>query len=205
MSAEESGGGERTRAKALSSVHRDTEREDIVGSWSTCYPSRSSAEIRGRRQSPSIKCSVLMFFEYWYSTERWEELATLFTETHHQLFSLPPRPLLLIALSAGLSALKTPSCHSKHASSTANASSTTTSVCPICSTELNELARKLPYAQHSKSYVENDPVKLPNGRVYGRDRLLEYCKKIGLDERHLQDPTTGELFQSTEIKKVFIT
>ena len=141
----------------------------------------------------------------WYSPARWAELANLFTETHHQIFSLPPRPLLLIALSAGLSALKTPSCHSKQASSTANASSTTTSVCPICSTELNELARKLPYAQHSKSFVENDPVKLPNGRVYGRDRLLEYSKKIGLDQGQIQDPTTGEVFPATEIKKVYIT
>ena len=141
----------------------------------------------------------------WYSQSRWDDLATLFTETHHQLFSLPSRPLLLIALSAGLSALKTPSCHSKHASSTANASSTTTSVCPICSTELNELARKLPYAHHTKSYVENDPVVLPNGRVYGRDRLLEYCKKIGLDEGVIKDPTTSEMWKETEIRKVYIS
>ena len=132
-------------------------------------------------------------------------MAALFTETHHQLFSLPSRPLLLIALSAGLSALKTPSCHSKHASSTANASSATTSVCPICSTELNELARKLPYAHHTKSYVENDPVVLPNGRVYGRDRLLEYCKKIGLEDGKIKDPTTSEMCDEHELRKVYIS
>ena len=141
----------------------------------------------------------------WYSQSRWDDLAALFTETHHQLFSLPSRPLLLIALSAGLSALKTPSCHSKHASSTANASSATTSVCPICSTELNELARKLPYAHHTKSYVENDPVVLPNGRVYGRDRLLEYCKKIGLEDGNIKDPTTSEICKAYELTKVYIS
>lgn len=144
----------------------------------------------------------------WYSQSRWDELAALFIDTHHQLFSLPSQPLLLIALSAGLSALKTPSCHSKHASSTANASSTTTSVCPICSTELNELARKLPYAHHTKSYVENDPVVLVHekeGRVYGRDRLLEYCKKIGLEEGFVKDPTSLHIWPASELKKVYIS
>lgn len=140
-----------------------------------------------------------------YSPARWEFLASLFVQTHHELFSLPLRPLLHIALSAGLSALKTPSCHSKHASSTANASSTTTSVCPICSTELKELARKLPYAHHTKSYVENDPVVLPNGRVYGRDRLLEMSAKVGLKPQLVKDPTTGEVFTIEEIRRVFIS
>lgn len=140
-----------------------------------------------------------------YSPARWDVLATLFVQTHHELFSLPARPLLHIALSAGLSALKTPSCHSKHASSTANASSTTTSVCPICSTELNELARKLPYAHHTKSYVENDPVVLPNGRVYGRDRLLEMSVKVGLDPGLVKDPTTSHVYPASDIRKVYIS
>lgn len=140
-----------------------------------------------------------------YSDAQWDHLANLFVQTHHELFSLPARPLLHIALSAGLSALKTPSCHSKHASSTANASSTTTSVCPICSTELNELARKLPYAHHTKSYVENDPVVLPNGRVYGRDRLLEMSAKFGLDPSKVKDPTTSVEYDISEIRKVYIS
>lgn len=140
-----------------------------------------------------------------YSDARWDDLAKLFVNTHHELFSLPAGPLLHIALSAGLSALKTPSCHSKHASSTANASSTTTSVCPICSTELNDLARNLPYAHHTKSYVENDPVVLPNGRVYGRDRLLEMSTKVGLDVGQVKDPTTSEIFPASDIRKVYIS
>ncbi len=44
-----------------------------------------------------------------YSESRWDELAKLFVETHNSLLSLPSAPLLHIALSAGLSALKTPS------------------------------------------------------------------------------------------------
>ena len=140
-----------------------------------------------------------------YSQSRWDFLAEQFVQTHHELFSLPPRPLLHIALSAGLSALKTPSCHSKYASSTANASSSTTSVCPICSTELNELARSLPYAHHTKSNVENDPVVLPNGRLYGRDRLYELSAKVGLVEGLVKDPTTSKLYGEHDIRKVYIS
>lgn len=141
-----------------------------------------------------------------YSPNRWNHLADTFVKTHHGIFSLPPKPLLHIALSAGLSALKTPSCHSAYASSSSNSSSSTTSVCPICSTELNELARNVPYAHHSKSYVENDPVVLPNGRIYGRDRLMSMNEKIGTAEGKIRDPTDlSQEYDEMEIKKVFIS
>ncbi|KAL9100931.1 MAG: hypothetical protein Q9187_009301, partial [Circinaria calcarea] len=136
-----------------------------------------------------------------YSQVRWNDLASLFVKTHHELFSLPTRPLLHIALSAGLSALKTPSCHSAYTSSRSNPFSSTTSLCPICSTELNEMARSLPYAHHTKSYVENDPVVLPTGRIYGRDRLMALSAKAGLGEDHVKDPITGEVFEMAKVRK----
>ncbi|KAF1915590.1 CTLH/CRA C-terminal to lish motif domain-containing protein [Ampelomyces quisqualis] len=142
-----------------------------------------------------------------YSPARWTHLASLFLTTHHNLYSLPPRPLLHIALSAGLSALKTPACHSAYTSSSANASSSTTTVCPICSTELNELARNVPYAHHTKSIVENDPVVLPNGRIYGSDRLRAFNKKVGTESGWVRDPVggiKGEVWKETEVRKVYI-
>ncbi|KAF2114836.1 CTLH/CRA C-terminal to lish motif domain-containing protein [Lophiotrema nucula] len=142
-----------------------------------------------------------------YSPSRWEHLAQLFLTTHHSLYSLPPRPLLHIALSAGLSALKTPSCHSAYTSSSANSASSTTTVCPICSTELNELARNVPYALHTKSIVESDPVVLPNGRIYGRERLKTYNEKVGPEPGWIRDPAgglNGERWPESEIRKVFI-
>jgi macrophage erythroblast attacher len=142
-----------------------------------------------------------------YSPTRWTHLSHLFLSTHHTLYSLPPRPLLHIALSAGLSALKTPSCHSAFTASSGNASSATTSVCPICSTELNELARNVPYALHSKSIVENDPVVLPNGRVYGRERLKGFNEGVGVEEGFVRDPVEGvggRMWREEEVKKVFI-
>ncbi|KAF1974609.1 hypothetical protein BU23DRAFT_461398 [Bimuria novae-zelandiae CBS 107.79] len=169
-----------------------------------------------------------------YSPTRWTHLAHLFLTTHHTLYSLPPRPLLHIALSAGLSALKTPACHSHYTAPTtmpalsnphnsssktpSNTSSTnhppastsasaTTSVCPICSTELNALARNVPYAHHSKSLVEQDPVVLPNGSIYGKERLRKWCEMVGVEEGWVRDPGQGlggQKWSWGEVRKVFI-
>lgn len=174
-------------------------------------------------------------YQEYFAPTRWTYLSSLFIETHHNLLNLPLRSDLHVALSAGLSALKTPACHSalNPASAAATGSDATfaptstkgshnigQSLCPICSMELNSLALSVPYAHHTKSSVENDPVMLPNGRVYGRERLLELERKkartdpttFGSDDeyekrkpRKVQDPVTGEEFKWEDVKKVFIT
>ncbi|KAI9830983.1 MAG: GID complex subunit containing RING finger motif [Phylliscum demangeonii] len=79
------------------------------------------------------------------------------------------------------------------------------SVCPICSTELNELARYVPYAHHTKSHVEHDPVVLPNGRIYGRKRLLDVTAQAGLPPGQVKDPVTSEVFDQAVVRKVYIS
>lgn len=132
---------------------------------------------------------------------------------HHSLLSLGLRSELHTALGAGLSALKTPSCHSAYTASSGNVVSSMSgnSVCPICSTELNELARPVPYAMHSKSSVEGEPVVLPNGRMYGRGRLMALNEKMegvidgmGDGEGKVRDPVTGETWNWSEVRKVYI-
>lgn len=142
-----------------------------------------------------------------YSEDRWGQLASLFMQTHNLLLSLPSVPLLHIALSAGLSALKTPTCHSSVAPSISptSSSSVTTSVCPICSTELNELARNVPYAHHTKSHVESDLVLLPNYYAYGLTRLQEYSRKAGLGPDKVKDLRDGQVFDVSQLKKVYIS
>ncbi|OAG35687.1 hypothetical protein AYO21_10158 [Fonsecaea monophora] len=162
-----------------------------------------------------------------FAPSRWHHLSSLFVETHHTLLSLPIQPLLHVALSAGLSALKTPACHSAYnpaSSSTPGHAriATNSSLCPICSMELNELARNVPYAHHTVSSVEPDPVVLPNGRIYGRARLEELQRKLVMaggggsggqsgthevqigKEGEVRDPTTGQSFTWDEVKKVYI-
>lgn len=158
-----------------------------------------------------------------FAPSRWHLLSSLFIETHHTLLALPVQPLLHVALSAGLSALKTPACHSAYnpaSSSTPGHAriATNTSLCPICSMELNDLARNVPYAHHTTSSVESDPVVLPNGRIYGRARLEELQRKLAMaglggdngqdveigKEGEVRDPTTGETFTWDQVKKVYI-
>lgn len=193
-----------------------------------------------------------------YSPDRWNTLADLFAKTHNQLLSLPSIPLLHIALSSGLSALKTPACHpvpstSKDSTSTdattserettespaeppsarepshsrhgrrrghsqltraprpqplpaQEAVSSPDSGCPICSTELNELARNVPYAHHTKSHVDSDLLLLPNGNAFGLERLVAYAVQSGLQpSESVRDLRTGEVYRADELKKVFIT
>lgn len=145
-----------------------------------------------------------------YKKSRWSELADVFTTAHNNLLALPAVPLLHVALSSGLSALKTPACH--HSATAAGGgkrehppSTLGHGVCPICSTELNDLARNVPYAHHTKSHVEHDLVLLPNGRVYGRQRLEDQSKKSGLPPALVKDLQTGEVYPVEGLKKVYIT
>lgn len=87
--------------------------------------------------------------------------------------------------------------------------------------ELNDLARNVPYAHHTTSSVEPDPVVLPNGRIYGRARLEDLQRKLvmaggggmsgdGTQELQIgkdgdvRDPTTGESFSWSQVRKVYI-
>jgi len=63
----------------------------------------------------------------------------------------------------------------------------------------------VPYAHHSSSSVENDPVLLPNGRIYGLKRLEDLSSKLGLPAGRLRDPTTGEDWDEALCRKVFIS
>ncbi|KAK1780971.1 CTLH/CRA C-terminal to lish motif domain-containing protein [Copromyces sp. CBS 386.78] len=147
-------------------------------------------------------------YRAWYSPDRWSKLASTFVEAHNKLLGLPTFPLLHTALSSGLSALKTPACHGTQKTTSSSQpghsqTSMTTSVCPICSIELNELAKNVPYAHHSKSHLDNDLLCLPNGRVYGQAKLDEYAAKAGLAEGQVKDLVTGEVYSRAALKKVF--
>ncbi|KAG5923379.1 hypothetical protein E4U42_004984 [Claviceps africana] len=140
-----------------------------------------------------------------YKPSRWLELADMFADAHNNLLALPAVPLLHVALSSGLSALKTPACHSAAAHQGQGTSTLGHGVCPICSTELNELAKNVPYAHHTKSHVEHDLMLLPNGRAYGARSLQEQAKKAALPATQVKDPRTGEIFSTEALTKVYIT
>jgi len=52
--------------------------------------------------------------------------------------------------------------------------------------------------------VEPDPVILPNGRIYGSERLDLLARKLKLPEGIVRDPTTGEELEKSMWRKVYI-
>ncbi|ETS76460.1 Protein FYV10 [Pestalotiopsis fici W106-1] len=178
--------------------------------WLHPYRQTHAVEVRqacGLLAVPPSRASAYPAYAALYSPQRWQVLADLFIATHNRLLSLPSIPALHMALNSGLSALKTPACHSQDSQQTAENTTVASlqNVCPICSKELNELARNVPYAHHDKSHVEHDMMLLPNGRAYPKERLEDYAKKAGLLEGQVKDLRTGEIFAEERLRKVYIT
>ncbi|KAL2889887.1 Protein FYV10 [Ceratocystis lukuohia] len=174
-----------------------------------------------------------------WSPSRWKELSDLFTDAFHALYGIHSRPLLHVALSAGISALKTPRCHvhdgeraaisspkeersvptvlahnkakigvtlpSYRTSDYIDSYDARETMCPICSSELNELARTVPYANHTRSCVDHDMVVLPNGHAFSKSKLLEYAKKTTMDPNTIRDLRSGQLYKTSQMKKIYIT
>nr|XP_054766274.1 E3 ubiquitin-protein transferase MAEA-like [Lytechinus pictus] len=121
---------------------------------------------------------------------RWQKLVGQFREENYKLFQFNTTPVLTLTLEAGLAAMKTPQCYTDHAK---NAD------CPVCSKNLNELAKSLPFAHCAQSRLvcsmsgqvmneHNPPMMLPNGYVYGE----KIC------------PKTKKVYSMDELEKVFI-
>lgn len=133
--------------------------------------------------------------------------------THNELYSIPSLSPLEVALSAGLSALKTAQCE-KHMPNAAHPKTLLTK-CPVCSPELNELARSMKIAYAARSHLvdaingkamegDNEPVVLPNGRLYGTRTLSDWAEKQSLHKDIVMDPVTGEEFPKLAVRKAYI-
>eukprot|EP01112_Ceratiomyxa_fruticulosa_P024295 TRINITY_DN984_c0_g1_i1.p1 TRINITY_DN984_c0_g1~~TRINITY_DN984_c0_g1_i1.p1 ORF type:complete len:388 (-),score=65.97 TRINITY_DN984_c0_g1_i1:349-1512(-) len=138
------------------------------------------------------------------SQEKWTQLATTFKTTMYQLYHLPNHPLLVTALQAGISALKTNHCLD---------AATKTPNCPVCQPSFQSLAQELPCSLHSHSSLvcritgeimdeNNPPMALPNGYVYSKKAMVEMAAK---NNGKVICKQTGAVFRLDELKKVFIT
>jgi macrophage erythroblast attacher len=110
-----------------------------------------------------------------FAESRWETLAKQFREECCRLYQLPAYPQIHAVLQAGLSALKTTQCYATSTGARRPASN-----CPVCTKQLGELARGLPFSHCSQSRLicfisgalmneHNPPLMLPNGYVYSRN------------------------------------
>ncbi|CUM67516.1 uncharacterized protein PRCAT00005215001 [Priceomyces carsonii] len=195
-------------------------------------------EANGLSFSSSLVINSPRFQEYekLLSDERWTSLAECFTKNFTDLYGISKNYPLFIYLSAGLSSLKTKSCYCNYENTIFRTddrldSSEVSDIsihsnrkyrgpnyyyrlldkinnCPVCSPELYNLSKNLPYAQLITS-IFNNPFKLPNGNIYPFEKLLNPSEKY-LSEKNtllrmgkVKDPLTKEVFLIDHCVKVY--
>ncbi|KAF9170617.1 Golgi transport complex subunit 4 [Mortierella sp. AD010] len=151
---------------------------------------------------PGTKCHL---YKRLYDKSRWNDLIAQFRSSNFALQFFTPEPLLNVTLQAGLSALKTPMCYQPDHQNIN---------CPVCDPEtFGALATDLPLSHHFNSSIvcrisgqimneDNLPMALPNGHVYSYNALT---KMADLNNGKITCPKTNEVFDRSEMKKVFIS
>jgi macrophage erythroblast attacher len=134
------------------------------------------------------------------SDERWAHLTERFTWNHLTVNALTAsKSLLDVALTAGLSALKTKACAPGVSLS-----------CPVCS--MADLTAALPFAQTNRSSLvcwvtgkvmtdENWPVVLPSGYVYSREAVEG---PLARDGDLVYDPRASTTYLASQVRKAFL-
>ncbi|WBW75203.1 GID complex subunit Gid9 [Schizosaccharomyces osmophilus] len=155
-------------------------------------------------------------YNEYLSDQRWDFLASLFSKTFSQVNCLSSVSILHIAIAAGLSSLKTPSCYNyEDAHNSHSFQSSAIRQCPVCTPNLSVLAQSLPYAHVTQSVIvdsltgarldsDNRPVALPNGHVYGIKSLIAWNEVNGTQEGYLKDPFSGKDYPSELLRKVYV-
>mmetsp|Transcript_45345 Transcript_45345/g.105891 ORF Transcript_45345/g.105891 Transcript_45345/m.105891 type:complete len:159 (-) Transcript_45345:21-497(-) len=134
---------------------------------------------------------------------RWEALSTQFTRDYLSISGASQTPPLLVALGAGMAALKTPSCAIEGHRVTG---------CPMCSEPFRTLSAALPCAQRTGSTIvcrlsgrvideHNPPMVLPSGYVYSQSALQDLAARSGGSS--FRDPRTQEVVQLHELRRAF--
>ena len=142
------------------------------------------------------------------SGARGQFLIREFHKVFFSLYGLTEEPLLSIAVISGLHALITPACirHSNDAQLSVPAD------CPACAQELSGVIQKIPLPSRPTSSLvcpitrkpideTNYPLALPNGHVYSKAAIDE---GTAAGTNKFVDPRTGDAFERSTIRRVFI-
>lgn len=172
-------------------------------------------------------------YENLLSDERWDSLIQCFVTDFTKIYGTSANDSLKIYLSAGLASLKTKSCYCDYENTIFRPeegfvkSALHESVlqdpkyrvpsqyyrilkkinnCPVCSPELNDIGRNLPYAQLITN-IFNDPYLLPNGNIYSYDKLLSINNVTDEDalsrKGKIQDPLTKQVCLIEDCVRVY--
>lgn len=177
--------------------------------------------------SSSLMTSTPRYSEYrkLLSNERWENLGRCFVENFTQLYGISQNFPLFVYLLAGMASLKTKSCYCNHSNSIfhdnvpkSRSMADSESLqyrgpnhyydllgkinhCPVCSPELFQLARSLPYADLITN-IFSSPFMLPNGNIYPLKKLADGGFS-GQMVRQVRDPLTGQQYDVEECHRVY--
>lgn len=127
----------------------------------------------------------------------------MFEKEYLDLHCVSQKPRLISNIQAGLSALKTPMC---------GVEGDLNINCPVCVPPYTDLSAGLPFSHHENSSIvcrvtgevmneNNAPMVLPNGRVYSEKALRTMAANC---HGMVTCPRTGQSFEITEAKKVYI-
>eukprot|EP01117_Protostelium_nocturnum_P018610 TRINITY_DN7822_c0_g1_i2.p1 TRINITY_DN7822_c0_g1~~TRINITY_DN7822_c0_g1_i2.p1 ORF type:complete len:387 (-),score=116.72 TRINITY_DN7822_c0_g1_i2:87-1247(-) len=142
-------------------------------------------------------------FSHLFGFQKWDDLVLQFRKEYYQLFGISDVCLLDLNLQSGLSTLKTHFCQEGN----------TNLDCPVCAPKLvKTLAEEIPPALHVHSKLicritgklmddENPPLVMPNGNAYSRQAMQEMANT---SEGRVIDPETGEEFQFSDLKRLYI-
>mmetsp|Transcript_14888 Transcript_14888/g.47885 ORF Transcript_14888/g.47885 Transcript_14888/m.47885 type:complete len:158 (+) Transcript_14888:597-1070(+) len=134
---------------------------------------------------------------------RWRRAADRFGRDFLRLAGAPPTPPLVVALAAGVAALKTPFCSLPEHQAPS---------CPVCCGPIRGLATRLPSCQRSRSAVtcrlsgtlldeDNPPLVLPSGHVYAEAAVLR------LEAAHgggaFRDPRTDDVVTMGSLRRAY--
>lgn len=196
----------RLRVQEFVELIRADRRLDAVKHSRKYFPSVESEQLKEVRQ-----CMALLAFpvdtkvepyKTLYDLARWDDLLINFRQENYRLFQLPTQSVLSVVVQAGLSALKTPQCYSV---------SNKNDNCPVCQTNLNKIAKNLPYSHCAQSRLicrvsgaplneHNVPMMLPNGQIFGQQALTQLTKDNGI----VVCPKTNDSFVQPKIEKVYV-
>nr|XP_019010977.1 uncharacterized protein I206_04282 [Kwoniella pini CBS 10737]OCF49758.1 hypothetical protein I206_04282 [Kwoniella pini CBS 10737] len=143
-----------------------------------------------------------------YDSSRWTTVRDQFRSTFLTLYAQPSQPVLSLALSAGLSSLKLPSCAPHHTQKSVGNID-----CPTCDDHLKVLAAELPFSHHVNSTIvcrisgevmdsQNEPMAFPNGYVYSSKALREMAN-ANFDV--VTCPRTRDPCAFSRLRKVYIS
>lgn len=137
-----------------------------------------------------------------FDESRWVSLQELFQKEMMAVYGLTTADPLTISLLSGLASIKTPLCERKD---------TKNDDCPACQPTFNSLVKELPYSHRAHTSLicrithklideHNPAVCLPNGQVYSAAGI----ESITNSQQMIVCPKTGEVYNSKQVKRVYI-